>query len=390
MKELSQSNKLNIVVITHPFHNLVGEGMLANFIDILSPLSGKIFVITGDFSYTADPKIDIIKVKGDEKRESMLIRVPKFVLTQLRIAFNLMRVSRNTEVIIFSIGAKAFLIPMLLAKVLGKKTLVCTTGSSLQAGEEMYKGRLFGAGKFIVTRLWETLERINYLLSDHIAVQSQSIVPYLGLDKYKKKISIASGRYTDTSLFDFRVDPKNRESVIGYIGRLSEEKGVMNFIEAIPIILERYEKVGFLVGGPGPLFDEIERQLKRYQLGERVRLPGWIPHHELPKYLNELKLLVLPSYSEGFPGIVREAMACGAVVVAVPVGGVPDLIKDGETGFILEDNTPEGIARGVSRALNYSGLDRIANNARALVSQEHSYEIAVQKYREIFRKLAVR
>ncbi len=390
MKELSQSNKLNIVVITHPFSNLVGEGMLASFIDILSPLSSKIFVITGDFSYTADPKIDIIKVKGDEKRESMLIRIPKFVITQLRISFNLMRVSRNTEVIIFSIGAKAFLIPMLLAKVLGKKTLVCTTGLGIRAGEEMYKRRLFSAGKFIVTRLWDSLERINYYLSDHIAVQSPSIVPYLGLDKHQKKISIASGRYTDTNLFKMKADLGGRRNLIGYIGRLSEEKGVINFVDAIPMILKECPDTEFLIGGPGPLFDEIERQLKRYQVSDKVKLAGWIPHSELPKYLNELKLLVLPSYSEGLPGIVREAMACGAVVVATSVGGVPDLIRDGETGFILEDNSPEYIAQKTARALHHPELDRIAKNARALIEKEHTYEVAVQNYREIFRKLAVR
>lgn len=388
MEELSQSDKPNIAVISHPFSNQVGQGMLANFIDILSPLSGRIFVLTGDFSYTDDPRIQIMKVKGDEKRESMLKRIPKFVLTQFSVASNLIRVSRNTQVVIFSIGAKAYLIPMLLAKVLGKKTLVCTTGLSLQAGEEMYKDRLFGAGKFILTRLWEALERANYALSNHIAVQSPSIVTYLGLDKYRKKITVASGRYTDTGLFDLSIAPGNRGNIIGYVGRLSEEKGVMNFIEAIPIILQEHGEAKFLVGGPGPLFDEIERRLKRYQLDERVQLLGWIPHHELPGYLNELKLLVLPSYSEGFPGIVREAMACGAVVVAVPVGGVPDLIEDGETGFTMEDNTPGSIARGVSRALNHPALNRIADKARALIIQEHSYEVAVQKYREIFGKLA--
>ncbi|MFC1962413.1 glycosyltransferase family 4 protein [Chloroflexota bacterium] len=390
MKRPNQSNKPNILVITHPFSNLVGEVMLTNFIDILAPLSGNIFIITGDFTYTSDRNIYIMKMRGDEKRESMLKRIPKFILTQLRISFNLIKVSRNTDVIIFSIGAKAFLIPMLLAKSLRKKTLVCTTGLSIRAGEEMYKDRLFGTGKFILPRIWEALERINYSLSDHIAVQSPSIVAYLGLDRYNKKISIASGRYVDTGLFDLSIDPKYRENLIGYIGRLSEEKGVMNFTEAISIVLKKHKEVKFLIGGLGPLFEKIEYQLKRYHLGERVRLLGWIPHRELGRYLNELKVLVLPSYSEGFPGIVREAMACGTAVVAVPVGGVPDLIKDGETGFILEDNSPECIAGGINRALNSPALDLITNNARALISQEHSYEAAVQGYREIFRKLTNR
>ena len=76
-------------------------------------------------------------------------------------------------------------------------------------------------------------------------------------------------------------------------------------------------------------------------VNKNVTLVGWISHDELPSYLNMLKLLVVPSYTEGLPNIVIEAMSCGTPVLATPVGGVPDLIEDGITGFILEDNFPE-------------------------------------------------
>ena len=81
------------------------------------------------------------------------------------------------------------------------------------------------------------------------------------------------------------------------------------------------------------------------------------------------------------------AMACGAVVLATPVGGVPDLIKDEETGFILEDNSPECIAENVMRALNHPELDKIMNNARKLIEAEYTYEAAVERYRKILKNL---
>ncbi len=81
-------------------------------------------------------------------------------------------------------------------------------------------------------------------------------------------------------------------------------------------------------------------------------------------------------------------MACGTPTLATPVGGIPDVIKDGETGFIMEDNSPECIARNVIRALNHPNLEQVAKNARTLVKGEFTYEKAVERYRNILVSLA--
>jgi glycosyltransferase involved in cell wall biosynthesis len=80
-------------------------------------------------------------------------------------------------------------------------------------------------------------------------------------------------------------------------------------------------------------------------------------------------------------------MPCGTVVLATPVGGVPDLIKDGETGFILENNTPECIASNVIRALSHPNLGGIAGNARRLIEQEYGRDAMVEKRRIALDKL---
>jgi glycosyltransferase involved in cell wall biosynthesis len=103
----------------------------------------------------------------------------------------------------------------------------------------------------------------------------------------------------------------------------------------------------------------------------------------MPDYFNELKLLVVPSYSEGLPGTLLEAMACGTPALATPVGGIAEVIKDGETGFLLPDNSPQSIAQNVIRVLNYPNLAQIADNARALIEREYSFQAAVERYRRI-------
>lgn len=84
---------------------------------------------------------------------------------------------------------------------------------------------------------------------------------------------------------------------------------------------------------------------------------------------------------------MKEGMSCGAIIVATPVGGVPDLITDGEAGFVMEDNSPECIARNVIRALEYPRLEEIAQNARKLIEEEYTYQVTVEKFRQALYKI---
>jgi glycosyltransferase involved in cell wall biosynthesis len=143
-----------------------------------------------------------------------------------------------------------------------------------------------------------------------------------------------------------------------------------------------------LIGGDGPLKESIASSLQDDGIAARVDLPGWISHEELPKYLNQLRLLVLPSYTEGLPNIMLEAMACGTPVLATPVGAVPDVSVDGKTGFIMENNTPECIAENVMRALEHPDLEGVAQRARALVEREYTFERAVERWKSILEEVS--
>jgi glycosyltransferase involved in cell wall biosynthesis len=114
-----------------------------------------------------------------------------------------------------------------------------------------------------------------------------------------------------------------------------------------------------------------------------VELNGWISRDRLADYLNKMKLLVLPSYTEGLPNIILEAMACGVPVLATSVGAIPDFIVDEKTGFLMKDNSPECIAHNVLRALTYPDLEQIAGNAKSLVEREFTCEKAEETYKKI-------
>lgn len=235
----------------------------------------------------------------------------------------------------------------------------------------------------ISSRVAEMLEELTLNLSDYIISEIEVIShERKRRAKYKNKILPFGARFVDTSLFVLKKDILERKIMVGYVGRLNKEKGVMSFVEAIPLIESQFNDVCYFVGGDGPSFEKIEKIVQNYSCSKFI-LKRWIPHNEIPDYLNELKLLLLPSIEEGLPTIVLEAMACGTPVLATPVGAIPELIEDGKTGFILENNSHECIAKNILRALKNPNLKEISNNAKKLINEKYTYEAAIERYKKM-------
>ncbi|RLA95289.1 MAG: hypothetical protein DRG25_00605 [Deltaproteobacteria bacterium] len=377
MKEREQ----NIGIVTKPIGK-AGLNPLLHFIGIICSFSSFTYIITGGEG------ISVLRRKNYQNvhlleipykyRSNICVRTINHVLMQLRISLKLVKLKRMVDVWIFFLDSHALLLPVLIAKLLQKKIIFAVAASLTKSAE---------ANKTIFNKALIYSEAINFKLSDRIVLYSSNLIKEWNLEKYKDKILIAHEHFLDFNKFEIKKKLSERNNLVGYIGRLSEEKGVLNFVRAIPEILKERNDMEFLIGGDGQLRGEIEKYISGKNLNDKVKLAGWIPHENLPDCLNELKLVVLPSFTEGLPNVMLEAMACGTPVLATPVGGVPDVIKDGETGFIMEDNSPECIARNVIRALNHPNLEGIAENARALVERKFTFEKAVERWREILSRL---
>jgi glycosyltransferase involved in cell wall biosynthesis len=378
---------LKICVITYPFGKKTKPILLFNLLEILEPISDKLYVITGNIQKDEIPnnrKYHLINFKMEKELRRHLpiwiafpIWIFNYIIGQLKMSYNLFKMSKNVDIVIFFLGYD-YPLPILTAKILRKKTVMVATMSSKSA--KVGYNKVF----YYTSR---TIEKIVYALSHVIIVYTENLIQWLGLEKHKNKISLAYEHFVDFDKFGVKNKFNGRKNLVGYIGRLSKEKGVLNFVKAIPEISKERSRIKFLIVGDGQLRDTIVRYLDEEDLNDKVKLTGWIPHDELSEYLNELKLVVLPSYTEGLPNIMLEAMACGPPVLATPVGAIPDVIKDGETGFIMENNSPECIAKNVIRALEHPDLEEIVENARALIKREFTYEAAVERYRKVLKEL---
>jgi len=134
-----------------------------------------------------------------------------------------------------------------------------------------------------------------------------------------------------------------------YVGRLEEPKGVLDLLKAFSILVRRRTDVRLVVVGDGSQREAFARAAAG-DLGDRVLLAGRCPLEKVPSWMAACDALVLPSWAEGTPNVVLEALACGRRVVATSVGGTPDLIHGSELGDLVPPRNPELLAEALGRA----------------------------------------
>ena len=306
--------------------------------------------------------------------QNIFFRVFNYILTEIRISYLLFTISKSDDTVIYFMHNSPIL-PMFLSKIL-RLRILWMLPSSVKISE--WDSRTDPLSIFPVL-----VQNIGYRISDIIVVYSPLLIREWNLEKYKRKIKIGREHFIDLTTFRMMRQLSERANMIGFIGRMNFEKGFENFLDSLPAILESDKNLKIVIVGDGPLKHLIPKKVSKEQLENNVKIENWIPHEDLPRIYNNLKLLIIPSYTEGLPNVLLEAMACGTPVLATPVGAIPDIIKDGETGYVMENNSPECIVKNINRALMDPTLEYIAMNAKKMVEREFTFEITVKQWKRI-------
>jgi glycosyltransferase involved in cell wall biosynthesis len=206
-------------------------------------------------------------------------------------------------------------------------------------------------------------------------------------------------KYTDKSieLIPFGVDtnhfvydPSQKSSGEFHIGIAKSLKDIYGFpklIEAFGKLANEEDYAHLVIIGDGPEKERYQKMVSDRGLEEKVTFVGFVPQEELPQLLTQLDLFVLPSESESFGVSALEAEACGVPVIVNNVGGLPEVVKHGETGMIIPNNDPQEIYKAMKTLLNDDyNRHQMEVNAVRFVKENYQWEDCVQKTVAIYEK----
>ena len=221
--------------------------------------------------------------------------------------------------------------------------------------EEMIKSSLQNEFVYIVAlhKIFDIVSQNKHLLSTKSISDIESYLIWTNLLITKKQLS-------DDVLKTFNQYKSSSCFIPGHFRERDSDNKVLALVESIIDSLEKY----------------LKNKVNKLSLSQRVTFLGYIPHKDMPKYLHESDIFIRPSLSEGFGNSFIEAMAARIPVIATPVGGIVDFLKDGETGLFCEVKNPRSIAQKVEKLLkDKESHDYIVRNAYEMVKSRYDWSI---------------
>ena len=169
------------------------------------------------------------------------------------------------------------------------------------------------------------------------------------------------------------------------VGRLSAEKGQMLLLEAVARVAEKRIPIDLVLVGDGPLRGELERLIEKYRLGAQVRITGWISNKQVRDEIVRARALVLPSFSEGLPVVIMEALALHRPVLTTFIAGIPELVRSGENGWLFPAGSLDDLTNALEACLSMSTaeLQKMGDAGYSRVFARHSIDVEAGKLAEV-------
>jgi glycosyltransferase involved in cell wall biosynthesis len=205
----------------------------------------------------------------------------------------------------------------------------------------------------------------------------------------KNVVLIPNG--VDTAAFQQGVNNERFGYRLLWVGRLVSVKGLDFLVRAMLDVVSVFPEANLTLVGDGPLHADVNRTIAELGLEANIRLTGLVSHEQIPAYLAECDLFVLPSLSEGLPLVLVEAMSAGKPVVASKVGGIPDVIVDSgdrKTGYMVPPADSEALAQAIITMLSDSQQARtMGENGRTYIEKHYAWSIIAKETVALYRSL---
>ena len=325
-------------------------------------------------------RLSLFQVGSEGRGESGGATVVRLALSPVALIVRLAWLRPRIVHINTSLDLKGYwrdLVYLAVAKVLGCKVVYQVHGGALP-------GQFFPHSRLLTALLRRVLmwADVVVLLAKCEMTAYQQFVPRARLIRIANCVPIEEGR-----------GPVALDSAavltVAYIGRLTASKGILETVEAVRILRGRGTQIRLTIAGAGEALGAIRRAIAAGGLATQVHLVGEVFAEAKRRLWRETDVLALPSYHEGLPYALLEAMACGVVPVASSVGAIPDVMQDGVHGLLVPTKDPWAVARALEQlAADRLLLQRMSHAARERVAKGYSVTHFADQFTELYESLS--
>lgn len=172
------------------------------------------------------------------------------------------------------------------------------------------------------------------------------------------------------------------------IGRLSEQKGQLVLIEAAARLAKEGQSFEIVLIGDGPMRRALEEAIRHHEIQDRVRIAGWMDSGAVRDELLKSRALVMPSFAEGLPVVIMEAMALGRPVISTSIAGIPELVKDQINGWLIPAGSADALADAMRCALDAPSeqLATMGAAGAAAVAEQHDAKKEAEKLAQLIEE----
>ena len=267
---------------------------------------------------------------------------------------------------------------IIISEMLSKKTVLHIHGGGF---EKFYKNsnRLI---KFLIAKI------LN--LPDKVIVLSRSWKRFFANFFGENKIAILENFVNSSRYSGFKGEknfPKDTITVLFVGGVGAEKKGLYDVLRAMPLVIRRCKNILFFFVACS-ILKELSALCEKEEISSHARFFGYLVGDEKIKVFTESDIFVLPSYAEGLPITILEAMAAGLPIIATAVGAIPEIIEDGKNGYIIEPGDYRALADGIVRlAENEELRHKIGKNNIDTIRKHYDRAVIVRKLDNLYTQL---
>jgi glycosyltransferase involved in cell wall biosynthesis len=237
--------------------------------------------------------------------------------------------------------------------------------------------------KASLIKLDEKLRRANFIAA--VSSYGRSQLMRLVASEHWSKIKIIHCG-VDTDFYDRAGSEAQSSPRLVCVGRLSAQKGHLILIEATRRLVEEGVRFELVLAGDGELRAEIESAIKRYGLQKFVRITGWVSSEQVRDEILAARALVLPSFAEGLPVVIMEAMALHRPVISTFIAGIPELVRPHIDGWLVPAGDVQGLVAAIRECLEapVNTLARMGRDGHERVLARHNVDDQAEKLKGYF------